>query len=215
MGLDDALFFTMQDMTEADQAAAKQDLDSKEALRLTPSEYRRIYLGEKRWEDKLRGSITTEDRCPICEKAFEYVPNLGITCKEHLTVPKRFIVTIYYAPHPGAGKNERVYCDRQGKPLDTFKRAQDVLEEVYESAKSGTFSVQNYRKNKRHDFLFSFLMPEFVREKTGIVDIDDRFEEEVKDGMKLKKLKKTRGTSAPSYNDDVVNYCKIHRPVLA
>ena len=149
---------------------------------LTWGDAKRNILGEKTENTtpgsiEMRGSIVTENRCHAvvdeatgakCGKEFAFVPGLGFHCETHTsTYPLRFIVKIYYAPHPGAGKKERVYCDRTGRPLDSFMRAKDALEAINKEIEAGSFHIENWQKKARTKWMCSNLLPTFLKLKAG------------------------------------------------
>ena len=181
MSLDDCMFVTMRQVA----AARAQKTEPKEEIRLTESQAERIYVGQTNKNSEcMKGSITTEDRCPVCGGVFELHPKFGLICREHLTCPEHLIITIYVPHSNGKSKKERIYCDQQGDTLDSFKRTERILEEINEAIKDGTFNIDTYRRSNRKNYMVSFLLPMFLEEK--------------------------KAQAAPSYVDNYVHYCKLH-----
>lgn len=128
----------------------------------------------------MRGKIRVPDRnskCPNCGESFVDIGKKGFVCGDCLTVPERYFLDIHFR-----GKRVRIFCDKQGQPLDTHERAFDLLAHINYEIKDFSFDPSRYVKAEQKGFYISTLL--------------DRYEE-----YKLKSL-------APSYQSDFKRYVR-------
>jgi integrase len=128
----------------------------------------------------MKGHVRSDETCPICKKPFLHKPGLGLICAEHLTRPEH-----YYADIHLEGERIRIYRDKFGDLLDSYDRADSLLDDINGELKHHTFDVTKYVRTKKREFEVSYLMDTFEAEK-------------VKE-------------AAPSYKCNVRRYCRIHR----
>ena len=76
----------------------------------------------------MKGKIRKKEKCPKCRKAFKQTL-LGLICPDCRTRPEKYFIDI-----PGNKKlgEERIrrYSDKSGAPLDSYERANRVLEHI-------------------------------------------------------------------------------------
>ena len=112
---------------------------------------------------KGRGVIRVPDRdskCPVCGCEFACIDEHGFNCAKCKTTPKRFYLDIHYR-----GKRVRIYCDKQGKPLDTNQRAFDMLAHVNILIENNTFDPSMYVKAEQKQFYASVKLDEYLNYK--------------------------------------------------
>ncbi len=79
------------------------------------------------------GRIRTNEKCPICNQAFQDIRHpltndtIDLMCPEHKTRPRRFYLDAR-SIGDNAGKVGRLFRDRDGRPFDSFLHAHRTLE---------------------------------------------------------------------------------------
>ena len=122
-------------------------------------------LGEE--NEIMKGFIRAKGECPICESKFAEIPRLGLICNEHKTTPDRYYIDFYVK-----GKRFRLFSDRHGQILDSYKRAEQLLGRVNGEIKDKTFDAANYLKSELDGYYISKLLEGFLESKlTGIKPI--------------------------------------------
>lgn len=109
------------------------------------------------------GVIRLRDRdlkCPVCGDAFVCIDERGFICPDCQTTPKRFYLDINYR-----GKRVRIFCDRQGKALDTNQRAYDMLAHVRVEIENHTFDSSSYVKSEQEEYYVMNLCKRFLNFK--------------------------------------------------
>jgi integrase len=125
---------------------------------LTYQESVSYLLGEE--IEFMKGFIRTKEKCPICQSKFTKIPKLGFICNEHKTTPNRYYIDFYEN-----GQRFRLFSDRHGQILDSYKRAENLLGRVNSEIKNKTFDPTNYLKNELEKFYISKLLDDFLESK--------------------------------------------------
>ena len=86
-------------------------------------------------------------RCPKCGGLFEDIGKKGYVCPDCLTVPDR-----YYLDIPYRGQRPRIFSDKQGRPLDTFDRAFDLLAHINYEISDHSFDPSKYVRSEQKEF---------------------------------------------------------------
>ena len=113
------------------------------------------------------GVIRLRDRdakCPVCGDDFECTDEHGFICPRCQTTPNRFYLDIHYK-----GKRVRIFCDRQGKALDTNQRAYDMLAHVRVEIENHTFDPSRYVKSEQEEYYVMNLCKRFLNFKIGSI----------------------------------------------
>ena len=109
---------------------------------------------------KSHGTIRARGLCPKCRKKFPEIPGVGYVCAEHETIPKRLYVDLFWK-----GKRIRIYSDKTGLVLDTYSRAQEVLDTIRNEIKTYSFDPDIYIQAEASKFWASNLLDRFARDK--------------------------------------------------
>jgi integrase len=111
----------------------------------------------------MKGAIRLPKRhstCPFCGSAFVDLRKEGYLCPECLRKPDRFYLDIHYG-----GKRSRIFCDKQGNPLDTFDRAYDLLAHINYEIANFIFDPSKYIKSEQKEFYVSTKLDEYLDHK--------------------------------------------------
>lgn len=95
----------------------------------------------------MAGKIRTKEKCPKCRGKFQGNP---LQCPTCLISPKRYFVDIY---EKGYGRL-KIYSDKTGHPLDSFARAQRVLETIRYEIDQHVFNPTKYTASDLKEYLF-------------------------------------------------------------
>ena len=95
----------------------------------------------------MKGKIRTKEFCPKCEKSFEGNP---LRCPACLTTPKKHFIDLYQKNYGRL----KIYSDKTGHSLDSFARAQRVLEAIRYEIDQHIFDPQKYIKADLKLYLF-------------------------------------------------------------
>lgn len=107
-------------------------------------------------------------------KKYSYCPNLecesefieiggkdGYICPKGCgTTPKRFYLDVHFK-----GQRFRIFCDGQGKPLDTYDRAFSLLARINYDIEHYTFDPSKYVKAEQESFYCSTLLDQYLEYK--------------------------------------------------
>jgi integrase len=115
-------------------------------------------LGEE--SEKMKGTIRTKEKCPVCKGKFAEIKKLGFVCTTHKTTPKRFYIDFSHN-----GQRLRLFSDKHGQILDSFKRAENLLGRVNSEIRDKTFDPTNYLKCELEKFYISKLLDDFLESK--------------------------------------------------
>jgi len=124
----------------------------------------------------MAGRIRTKENCPKCKEQFKGNP---LHCPTCCTSPKKYFIDLHVK---GFGRI-KVYSDKQGHPLDSFPRAQRVLESIRYEIDQHVFDPTKYTASDIHEYLF---------ETIDVRDIRSfhiqQFYEQLPEGKSLKYL---------------------------
>ncbi len=109
--------------------------------------------------------IPNNQSCPNCNGAFKRVilksaSNIAYRCPKCLTVPCRYYLDIHHK-----GERVRIFSDGQGKPLDTFQRAVDLLSHIRYEIENHIFDSSKYKKSEQKEFYCSIKLDEYLEYK--------------------------------------------------
>jgi integrase len=101
----------------------------------------------------MKGHIRTMERCRKCGKPYTYRKNMGLWCLDCLTHPQKFYIDIFID-----GKRHRIFIDKHGKALTSYRAAEDmlaVLNQDIENKKSNAdqYKLSEYQKYKLNNFI--------------------------------------------------------------
>ncbi|MBM4147404.1 MAG: hypothetical protein FJ240_14215 [Nitrospira sp.] len=111
----------------------------------------------------MKGTIrptARESKCPKCLKSFKHIIKIGYVCPDCKTVPQKFVIDI-----PWKGDRPRICSDKQGQPLDTYRRADDLLTHIQIEIASHTFDPSRYVAAETGKYYSSSLLEEFLQDK--------------------------------------------------
>ena len=103
-------------------------------------------------------------RCPKCGETWDSVGTEGYFCPHCRTTPARFYLDIHYK-----GKRVKIYCDGQGKALDSNQRAYDLLAHVNYEIQNHTFDPSKYSKAEQKEFYADVKLDEYLHDKIGSI----------------------------------------------
>src|SRR4030042_5111840 len=95
--------------------------------------------------------------CPKCGDCFEDIGKKGYVCPNCLTVPDRYYLDIHFR-----GKRVRVFCDKQGVPLDSYERAFDLLAHINYEIGDHSFDPTRYVRSEQKEFYVMNLCQRFL-----------------------------------------------------
>lgn len=113
--------------------------------------------------NNMKGTIrptARESKCPKCFKVFQHIMKVGYVCPECKTVPKKFVLDV-----PWKGRRPRICSDKQGQPLDTYRRADDLLTFIQTEIDNHTFDPTRYLSADARKYYASTLLEEFLADK--------------------------------------------------
>jgi len=85
----------------------------------------------------MKGSILTKEKCPKCSGKFQGKP---LTCPACATVPRRYFLRLY---SKSAGRL-KIYSGQDGYPLDSWVRADRLLNHIRHEIDLGKFDPRHY-----------------------------------------------------------------------
>jgi len=122
------------------------------------------YLHEVNESWHMNGRIRTKEKCAVCHKPFIHVERLGFLCPEHKTTPAKLYVDLSFK-----GKRCRIFCDKQGQPLDTYRRASIVQSKIQWELENNTFEPSRYIKAELQGFWITNLLDRFLSHKIASI----------------------------------------------
>lgn len=105
-----------------------------------------------------------DSKCTVCSGSFECIDDRGYLCPKCGTTPRRFYLDVYYK-----GKRIRIFCDTQGKALDTNQRAYDMAAHVKMEIESYSFDPSKYVKSELKEYYVMTLSERFLNFKIGSI----------------------------------------------
>jgi len=104
------------------------------------------------------GKIRTKEKCPKCKGRFKGSP---LHCPACLITPKKYFIDLYVK---GYGRI-KLYSDKRGLPLDSFRGAQRVLEHIRYEIDQHIFDPTRYTASDLKDFLFETRVSDWYESK--------------------------------------------------
>ena len=115
----------------------------------------------------MSGTIRAKGKCPVCHGKFTEIKKLGFICTVDQTTPRKFYVDFYHK-----SRRFRLFSDRHGQILDSYKRAENLLGRINSEIRDKAFDPTNYLKSELEKFYISKLLDDFLESKlTGIKPI--------------------------------------------
>ena len=99
-------------------------------------------------------------KCWMCGDLFLCTDKSGYVCPNCGNTPNRFYIDIHYR-----GKRVKVFCDKQGKALDTNQRAYDMLAYLNIEIENNTFEPSMYIRAEQKSFYASVRLEEYLNYK--------------------------------------------------
>jgi len=133
-----------------------------QSIDLTNTDFQSIisYFHELNESWDMTGKIRTKEKCSVCHKPFIHVERMGFLCPEHKTTPSRLYVDLSFK-----GKRCRIFCDKQGQPLDTYRRASIVQSKIQWEIEHDSFDPSRYIKAELQGFWITNLLDRFLSHK--------------------------------------------------
>lgn len=101
----------------------------------------------------VNGAIRTKERCPICGQAF----GPSFECPDHKTFPHRFYVDLSWK-----GQRIKIYSDKYGDPIDSFRRALQLHSNINEEIEDHRFDPTKYVRQDLVKFQVKTLLDRFL-----------------------------------------------------
>ncbi len=109
--------------------------------------------------------VPNNQRCPKCNGVFKRVivkgaSGIAYRCPDCLTFPDRYYLDVHHK-----GERIRVFSDKQGKPLDAFQRAVDLLSHINYEIENHIFDFSKYKKSEQKEFYVCTKLDEYLDHK--------------------------------------------------
>lgn len=105
------------------------------------------------------GRIRTEQRCPRCKGTFAETPD-GLMCVKCLTQPTRYLIDVYWK-----GKRPRIFKDSSGQVLDSFERADRLLNHIRWEIDNHKFRPEKYVRTKYEPYMMEVFALDWLAEQ--------------------------------------------------
>lgn len=122
------------------------------------------YLHELNESWDMTGKIRTKEKCSVCHKPFIHVDRMGFICPEHKIIPSRLYIDLSFK-----GRRCRIFCDKQGQPLDTYRRSSIVQSKIQWEIEHDTFEPSRYVKAELESFWVTNLLDRFLDYKINSI----------------------------------------------
>jgi hypothetical protein len=111
----------------------------------------------------MRGKIKTWGKCPEngCGLKFKHT-EAGPMYPVHRARPEAYFFDFTYN-----GRRERLFCDKEGKRLDTYKKALELQVMIKREIREHTYDPSDYIRRAAKEFWVSTLLGEFQDRKLG------------------------------------------------
>ena len=110
-------------------------------------------------DDDMKGTIRAKGKCPKCSGLFIHYKRLGYLCPKCQTIPKRFVIDLWYK------ERLRIYSNKQGQVLEGYKQAHDLLAAINQEIKDHTFDASHYVKTEQKQFWCVTLLDEMLADR--------------------------------------------------
>lgn len=104
------------------------------------------------------GKIRTKEKCPKCKGDFQGNP---LHCPVCLIAPKKYYIDLHAR---GCGRI-RIYSNKQGAPLESFRGAQRVLESIRYEIDQHIFDPTRYTASDIREYLFETRVDDWYESK--------------------------------------------------
>lgn len=105
------------------------------------------------------GHIRTLQKCPKCRGTFKDTEN-ELQCPACLTTPSRYFLDLHYQ-----NKRVKLYKDESGRALDSYARAERLLNHIRWEVDNHTFNIEKYQKPKYEPFLVPNYTSSWLKEQ--------------------------------------------------
>jgi len=112
----------------------------------------------------MKGHIRAKGNCPVCQAVFKEVKRVGFICPTCQTTPKRFYVDL-----PWEGERVRIFSDMTGQILDSYDRAETILEHLKYEIAHHTFDPRNYIKAEASKLWAANLLDRFLKDRIDAI----------------------------------------------
>lgn len=109
--------------------------------------------------------IRPQGTCPKCHKKFVFSPRGGFICPKHQTVPKRFIIDIYFK-----GERIRRGTDLSGNTLRTYADALVLYRLAQDEKQRKRFDPKKWKSKLKIDYLFETLLDKWLADKENLLE---------------------------------------------
>jgi len=112
------------------------------------------------------GQIRTKEKCPKCKGKFKgEFPGGPLHCPVCLITPTKYFLDLYVKGHGRI----RIYSDRHGHPLDSYRRALRVIETIRYAIDQHIFDPSRFVSADLKSFLFENLIEAWYKRKEKAV----------------------------------------------
>jgi integrase len=125
-------------------------------------------------DETMPGKIRTKEKCPKCGQAFEYLgEKIGYLCREHLTIPQRFFIDVYY------GRQLKIYSHKTGLVLSSYDLALETLKHIQYEIRNKSFDPSKYVAADIKNFLFESKMDDwlFIKQNIDQIRVIDKYKQ--------------------------------------
>jgi integrase len=105
------------------------------------------------------GHVRTDRKCPKCKGKFQKVKD-RLVCKKCLTEPARFFIDLPYK-----GERFKIWWDENGQALDSYERADRLLNHIRWEVDHFRFKPEKYRQAKSESFYFEVYAKSWLKEQ--------------------------------------------------
>jgi len=110
----------------------------------------------------MSGKIRTREKCPRCNRSFN-IEEHDIICSQCGTRPESFFLRLYWQ-----GKEHRIAKDRDNHPLDSYRRANRLLEKIRSEIDGHTFNIADYLPKEIDQFRGHILLQKWYASKVSL-----------------------------------------------
>ena len=170
------------------------------------------HLASNTGEEKMKGTVRTRGKCPMCEGKFQHILKLGFICPRCKTTPRKFYVDIPYK-----GQRIRIFSDTTGQILDTYQRALTLLSHINEELKNHSFEPSRYVKSELQGFYAQNLLDRFLKDKISSISPSrinhyTRYTNLAKEFFKTKDVREIRRIDLSDYKRYLIEKYYSNQP---
>lgn len=108
------------------------------------------------------GTIRTKQKCPVCQGKFTGSPLQCLSCR---TTPTKYYLDFHFQ-----GQRIRVFCDNHGFALDSWPRADRLLNSIRLEMDEKTFDPRDYAPKEIKSLRFSAYIQTWITRRTKEID---------------------------------------------